>query len=967
MPNSLTMFKAFALWAALCMGIGVGSTTAYGQNTPAKTAAKPPIKPPVKTPAKTPAQTPVKTPLKTPVKPPVKSTKKASVKSKSLTKPPVAKKVPVPPKPKTDTTRLALKEVLPTDTARLAKKPDTVKVSNDLNTTVVYTAEDSIVFSAKTRIARLYGNADITYGDVNLKASEVKINYQTNLVDAKGAVDTAGRWRGMPIFTQGSEKFQADSMRYNFRTRKGLIKQVITQQGDGYIHGEAVKRESETALYIRNAEYTTCNLAHPHFYIKSYKMKMIPGKKIVSGPFNLHIADVPTPLGFVFGFFPIPKFRSSGLIIPTYGESAQQGFFLRNGGVYLALSDYFDLKLLGEIYTLGGWGLTPQSVYKKRYRYDGVVNLLYNARPALLSDGTRIQNAIKEFRLNWSHTPVPRGNSRFSASVNVGTNGSNRRSFNINQYVSTTFLSNVNYSATIPNSPFSLASSIRISQDVARKTFNLDLPTLALTMNRIFPFKRAGSTANNALTNLSLSYALTSQYSINNLRRTGSDLLPGGVRNLSAPITNAALEPVPFSQNNFGYLLKNAQFGVQHSVPISTTFRAFKYINISPAVNFREIWYASRLNYRFDKAQNGVFVDTARGFNRFYDFNTSASASTQVYGTFFVRKGGVEAIRHRMTPTVSFGYRPDFGVSTFGFFQKTQVDSTGRSLNLNPYASYLYGGPSSGGRSAALSFSLTNVLEAKVRQKGDSGKNKFVKKNILENLSLAGGYNFLADSFKLSAIRVGLNTRVLNKVTIASNIALDPYEYENRPISGAAFSRNEVRRKAYALEAGQGLGKITNADLSLSFSLNPSKNKKEKTLPKKELSEAERQELSFINANPDLFVDFNTPWNINFQYLVQYYYRGQGAKTYEIIQNLQISGDLSLTPKWKIGYSAPFDFQTKKFASTSINIYRDLHCWEMRMGLVVAGTRPSYQFDINVKASILQDLKLSRRNSFYDR
>ncbi len=856
-----------------------------------------------------------------------------------------------------------------------SRGPDSVKVSNDLTSTVVYSANDSIVFQAKTRVARLYGAADITYGDINLKADQVQVNYQTSIVDANGVKDSTGRAKGTPIFTQGAEKYQAERMRYNFKTRKGLIRQVVTQQGEGYLHGEAVKRESETAFFVRNAEYTTCNLAHPHFYIKSYKMKMIPNEKLVSGPFLLHVGDVPTPLGFVFGFFPIPKYKSSGILIPTYGESGPLGFFLRNGGFYFALSDYFDLKLLGEIYSLGGWGLTPQSTYRKRYKYDGNISLRYNNRSVLNSNtGERINCASQEFWINWTHTPAARGNSRFSASVSAGTARSQQLfNFSQNALFQTTYTSNVNYSTSFPGTPFAFSVAGRFNQNVRTQDFSLELPTVALTMNRIFPFKRAGSTKSNILTNLNVAYNLTGQSTINSTRVSplGSNIQ--GIRLLGQtelpidPVSQQAITNYRINTGTLPTLLRNARIGIQHQIPISTTARVFRYFNVSPSLNYREIWYPGRLRYTYTEQGNGLRVDTVRGFNRFYDFSASVNLTTQIYGTFFVRRGKLEAIRHRLTPNIGLAYRPDFGGPGFGFFQRTVVDSGRRTVDLNPFTGFLYGGPTTGGRQGAITFGLTNVLEAKLRKVSDSGKTTYKKRNLIENLSIGGSYNAIADSFRLSTINVALNTRLFDKINIASVAVLDPYSYENVGPAQDESLRRMARRRAYAWQAGQGIGRLAALNTSIGFNLNPAAGKTRKPVARENLTEAEERELSFIYANPQLFVDFNIPWTLNVQYNNTLTYQTSGSRTYQFNQFVRTSGDVSISPKWKVGFDAPFDIKSRRFASTGLNIYRDLHCWEMRMGVFVGGTRPMYNFDINVKASILQDLKLSKRNSFYDR
>jgi lipopolysaccharide assembly outer membrane protein LptD (OstA) len=877
-----------------------------------------------------------------------------------------------------DTTLVVAGQALKPDSIQVSGKPDSVK-TGDIKTTVVYVADDSVVFDARTKMARLYGKAEVTYGEINLTADKIAVDWTTGILEANGTPDSTGKDRGTPLFKQGTEKFAAKRMRYNFKTRKGVIREVITQQGEGYIHGETVKRESETAFFVKNAEYTTCNLEHPHFYIKSYKMKMVPGKKIISGPFNLSIADVPTPLGFLFGFFPIPKYKSSGIIIPTYGESADRGFFLRNGGYYLGLSDYFDLKLLGEIYSRGGYGIYPQTTYKKRYGYDGTARFFYNRRVYDTEGLPKL--AGEDFWLDWTHTPVSLGTSRFSASVSVGSNRYNQRNaFQTQNLWQPSFTSSISYAKTFPNSPFSLTVSARSNQNVTTRAISLELPTVSLNMNRIYPFRKVGKPAAGALENLSVAYTLQGQNIISNERPSQLFSAPG-VRFLvpvsgGEAVANSTNLVIPISVNSLPQLLRQARIGFQHNVPVATTVRLLKYFTLTPTLNYQEIWYPSRLRFQYDESAGadkaGVRVDTLRQFSRLYNFSTSANLTTQVYGTFFIRNGRVEAIRHRLNPTIGLAYRPDFSTPFFGFNQRVQTGAIS-ALNpegvvqyLNPYQSYLYGGAQSG-RQGAVTFGLTNSVEAKVLSKSDSGKRTFDKLTLLDNLSIAGSYNLLADSFKLSPISIGANTRLFDRIQLAASTVLDPYAYENRPTEGSNNLRNLVRRRNYAYSAGQGLGSLQAANVSVGFSLKPGSATSKKTLPRRTLSESEERELDFINANPNLFVDFNIPYNLNVQYNAQYSKLYRGDKPSQFTQNVLLSGDISISPKWKFGASAPYDFQSRRLASTTINIYRDLHCWEMRLFVQLAGTRPMYTFDINVKASILQDLKLSKRNSFYDR
>lgn len=885
----------------------------------------------------------------------------------------------------TDTGRLVQITPLPGDTAR----KDTGKaVRRDIATTINYQARDSIVFNVKTRTARMYGETNTDYGDINLKADKVVVDWTTGILDAEGGKDSTGKETGIPLFTQGSDKYQSHRMRYNFKTKRGLIRQVVTQQGDGYLHGETVKRQDDQNFFVKNAEYTTCNLEHPHFYIKSYKMKMVPGKKILSGPFNLYVADVPTPLGFAFGFFPIPKYKSSGIIFPTYGESGDRGFFLRNGGYYLALSPYFDLKLLGEIYSRGGFGLYPQSTYRKRYKYDGNVSFRYNRRTTDV-EGPRVVQG-EDFWLTWSHTPQTKGTSRFSASVNVGTNTWNKRnSFVQSNYFSSSFSSTVNYSKTFQGTPFSLNLSGRTQQNVQARTINIDLPQVSFNMNRIFPFRGQGGTGGKGewYKNISVAYNLSAQNTISNQRNYATYSSPG-VRFFSAqfdpgdtvPNTGGTVARIPFDRAHLPDLLEQAQIGIRHNIPVSTTFKVLRYFNMTPTLNYTETWYPRRLRYTYREfavdtgTLRGVAVDTANGFSRFNDFSASTGLSTQIFGTIHFRRGRTQAIRHMIVPTLGFTYKPDFAGGALNYWDNVQVDQTGRTVQLNPFQGFIYGAPGRG-KQAAITFGVNNTLEAKKRVKDDTSTStapgsapKYEKKKLIDNFSFNFGYNLAADSFRLSQVNWQIN-RTFNRFTFLLNGQIDPYQYVQRDIKGQERVRHLVRTREYSFAQGQGIGKLTNMSLTLNVNLNPqaASTKQSKTLPRRTLSQTQERELDFINANPALFVDFNIPWSLQIGYNANYRPLLTGSKKYDIYQNLMLTGDVSLSENWKIGASAPYDFRSKKFSSTSINVYRNLHCWEMRFFVQVFGLRPMYTFDINVKASILQDLKLSKRNSFYDR
>lgn len=867
---------------------------------------------------------------------------------------------PLAKNPRDSTSKGIISEVFEfTDSTRNGLAADSGKQA--LEAEVKYNAADSVVYDASASKVRLYGNATVDYTNLNLSAAYIEVDLSRSTAFAIGKTDSSGKTLGKPVFTQGSDKYEAESMTYNFKTKKARIQGVVTQQGEGYIHGLSVKKTPENEMYIKNAQYTTCNLEHPHFYIQASKIKVIPGKKLVSGPFNLHFMDLPTPLGFGFGIFPTPKTAASGIIVPIYGEAIDRGFFLRNGGYYWHINDYVDAKVLGDIYSKGSYGLSLLSTYKKRYSFSGNLDLRYSYR----QDGDDDLSPIgKDFWLQWTHTPETRGSSSFSASVNLGTSSYNQRnSFSTTNYLSSSFSSNVAYSKTFRGTPFSLGINARQQQNVVTKQVDLELPSLNLNMNRIFPFRGKSGTGKTWYEKISLAYNMSAQNSISNAP-SGSNSI-SGVKVLSEidPLRDSLL---PFESQNFKAILDRGKLGMRHSVPVSTTFSLFKYLQVSPSLSYEEFWYRQRLNYTWIPDQKAVDIDTVRQFSRAFQYGGSVSMQTRIYGLLFIRKLGIEAIRHVMNPSISLNYRPDLSDPKFGMMQEVQIDTTGRTRKISRFAGGIYGGTPAIGESGSISFSLVNTFEMKVRNRKDTTKKEAFKKiNLLDNLSASGSWNLAADSFQLSNISLSARTTLFNKLNLNMSGVLDPYAYQAavRNADGQLI-RAQRRTKEYAWNAGMGIGQISSFSLAASTSLNP-KAREKKKLKRKSLSIQEERELDFINANPDLFVDFSLPWNLNISY--NFNYNKIGYEKSVVIQSLNFSGDINLTSKWKIGASSGYDFQNKTLVYPNINIYRDLHCWEMRFNWVPMGNRGSYSVDINVKASVLQDLKLSRQRSWFDR
>ena len=514
---------------------------------------------------------------------------------------------------------------------------DTLKSnSNDIETTINYNANDSIFYDLESQIIKLYGNSVIDYGEINLKAHEINVDWNNQTLDANYRVDSTGKKIGKPIFSENSQSYETDKITYNFNSRKAIISGIVTQLDDAYMQGEKVKKNELDELFIHDAKYTTCNLAEPHFHIASKKLKVIPGNKVVSGPFHLKFGNVPTPLGFIFGMFPQPKKTVSGVIIPSYGEEKRRGFYLREGGYYFAVNDFFDLRLTGDIYSKGSYGATIATNYKKRYAYNG--NLKFNFNKSKTGE---IENPFEsnDFSFSWSHTPSSQGRtSRFSSSVNFQTNSYNQNTnlvqSNFNQSINAQFNSNISYSKNFKGSPFNFAANLRHSQNVQTKKVNLTLPDISYNMSRIYPFKNLGKIGKTALGKISISHRFNGKIELSNAS-SSSSLNSLNIINSESSIS----EQVDFNLDNINTIIDRSKIGGKHTIPISTSFNFLKFFTASPSINYNEIWYLKKLNYRYNELENGIEIDTVNGFSRAWSYSTSMSLSTRIYGTVFFKKG----------------------------------------------------------------------------------------------------------------------------------------------------------------------------------------------------------------------------------------------------------------------------------------------------------------------------------------
>ena len=838
---------------------------------------------------------------------------------------------------------------------------DSIANTSEIETTINYSAKDSIFYDLKSQKIKLYGGSKIDYGEINLEAYEILVDWNDKTLDANFILDSIGKKIGKPIFSEGDQSYETDKITYNFDSRKAKIKGIVTQLDDAYMQGEDVKKNEEDELFISHAMYTTCNLEEPHFHISSSKIKVIPGKKVVSGPFHLKFGNVPTPLGFIFGMFPQPKKKVSGLIMPNYGEEKRRGFYLRDGGYYFAVNDHLDLRLTGDIYSKGSYGMTLGTNYKKRYSYSG--NLRFNYNKSKLGDFEN-PTTSNDFSFSWSHSPDTRGkSSRFSSSVNFQTNSYNQNKnlvySNFNESINAQFNSNISYSKTFKGSPFNLSANLRHSQNVQTKKVNLTLPDISYNMSRIYPFKNIGKLGKTALGKISISHRFNGKIELTN-GSVGNSL--GGLNIINSG--NNFSEQIDFNMDNISSIIDRSKIGGKHTIPISTSFNLLKYFTVSPSVNYNEIWYFKKLSYNYNELENGIEIDTTNSFQRAWSYSSAFALSTRIYGTVFFKKGKIKAIRHVISPEISMSFSPDFTKPKYGYYENVQINNKGDTKLLSKYENFLFGSPRIGS-SASMNFYIGNNLEMKVLDKKDT-INGTRKIKIFDNLAFSSSYNFLADSFRLAPIRFSTRTsffkRLIN-LSISGNI--DPYTFRLDSISESATGiKNVYQRRVdeLAYKNNQGIGSLAYINMALGFRFSAKDFRSDDD--EKESSYGTREEIDYINSNIAEYIDFNVPWSINASYNLNR--RKIGFRDPTITQTLTFSGDVSISEKTKISFRSGYDFKFKMLTQTSINATRDLHCWRINFSWVPFGRFQSYNLSINAVSALLQDLKLEKRSRFFD-
>lgn len=807
-----------------------------------------------------------------------------------------------------------------------------IPISKDaVKEVVTYKATDSVAIDLDNKKAFLYRDGEIEFQNMNLKADAVELDFDKQQLHARGVVDSTGKYQGRPIFKQGDSEYNADTLTYNYKSEKGVIYGVITQEGDGYLHGDKIKKINDSVMYLSSGQYTTCNYAHPHFAINFSESKLIANDKIFTGPAYVSIEDVPTPLALPFAFFPLAHDRTSGILMPSYGWMNGRGYYLKDGGYYFAINDYIDLALIGEIYTNLSWAAEAKSNYYRRYKYKGNFDIRYGITKTGIRGDTNTYNKYGDFKVAWRHDQDAKANpnSRFSANVNLISRNYNRNTTNSNDYFNSTTTSSVSYTTSL-GSWFNLALSARESYNIQTGLMNIQLPSMSLSSNTFYPFRRkAPSGAYRWYENISMSYVLE------------------GANNLNAQDTNILKKSV----------LNQMQYGISHRLPIQSTLKVLKYFNWTNSVSYNERWHWSTIEKNLDT--NGVLkIDTIRGFKANRDVSFNSSLSTRIYGMFNFKYGPLKALRHVVNPSVSFNYRPDFGSERFGYW-KSYTDTTGYVHRYSIFEQSLYGGPADG-RSGQIGFSIGNNLEAKIKPFRDT-TDELKKVMLIEGLTLSMNYDIARDSLNWSDLNVSGRTTLFKMLVVNYSGSFSPYEIDTLGNKHNVYLWN-TQKKLF-------LKKQSTWSTQFSLSLNNNTFKKDAPKGKGEMVAPIMQ--TPYNYSPALmmgnYADFSVPWNISLNYTLSYVSAYDAARfniKRDVTHSVSVSGNFSLTENWRFNFSTGYDFTNKGMSYTSIDIYRDLHCWEMRFNWVPFGYYKSWNFTINIKAGSLQDVKYEKRENY---
>lgn len=846
--------------------------------------------------------------------------------------------------------------------------------SNGIDAPVKYSAEDSLVYDAESGTAYLYGNSKVDYENMKLTSDKVHMNLDKSTVRATGTIDSTaeGGIKGKPVFTMGKDEYKSDTMAFNFKSKKGLIKGVYTEQQDGFLSGEVGKRDSTGSIYLQHGRYTTCDKPHPDFYIALSRAKVRPGKDVVFGPAYLVVADVPLPLAIPYGFFPFSKKYSSGFIMPSYGDESDRGFYLRDGGYYFAISDKWDLKLLGEIYTKGSWGVSAASNYRKRYRYSG--SFLFSYQDSKTGDKGLPDFAEQEsFKIQWNHRQDPKANpySSLAASVNFATSNYERNNlnsmYNPQTLTQSTRTSSVSWSTGFSSIGLSLSATTNLAQDMRTSSIQITLPDLNISLSRFYPFKRKHLVGKERwYEKISMSY--TGQLA-NSISTKEDKLLHSN-------------------------LIKDWKNAFQHTIPVQANFTLFNYINVTPSFNFTDRMYSKKVTRGWDNTlQKEVVRDTTYGFHNVYNWSMSVGASTKLYGFWVPNRklfgDKIQAIRHVITPQVSFSYSPNFGARRYGYYDSYQyTDASGnvKLVEYSPYQDELYSVPGKY-KTEMISWDVSNNIEMKV--KSDKDTTGYKKISIIDELGASMSYNAAADYHRWSDLSMRLRLKWWKNYTFSLNAQFATYAYE-LDANGKPYVGNHTEWGYGRLPRFQGMSQ------NFSFTLNPEKLKKwfgrkddkdddkvsvdsdgpdtniesnmDDDLEKGKYA-AKKKRGNIAETDDDGYMSFNMPWSLTIGYGITMRENTAGrfnTKTmrypYKFTQTLNFSGNIRISDGWNINFSSGYDFENHAMSMTTASLSRDLHCFNMSASVVLA-PYTSYNFTFRCNAATLTDaLKYDKRS-----
>lgn len=866
--------------------------------------------------------------------------------------------------------------ILPDTSLRDSLYKDTVRKSKSaLEEPVSYSAKDSITFDYTNSRAHLFGGSQVNYQNLQLTADDISLSLDSSLVHASGRPDSTGAIQGKPLFKQGEDEYEPDRISYNFKTRKAFISNVYTQEGEGFMQSREGKRDSSGVMYVQNGKYTTCDAEHPHFYVSLTRAKMHPGKNVIFGPAYLVVEDVPLPLAIPYGFFPFSSSYKSGFIMPTYGDETTRGFYLRDGGYYFAINDKVDLKVLGEFYTKGSWGLSAQTNYKKRYRFGG--NFYFSYQNTKEGEKNMPDYSVsKSFKLTWSHRQDAKANptQSFSASVNFATSSYERNNltsmYNPESYTQSTRTSSVSYSKSFSKVGLTLSGTFNLSQNMRDSSISVTLPTLSISQSRFNPFKRKKAAGKERwYEKIAMSYTGTLANSIN----TKEDKL--------------------FHSS----LVKDWRNGMRHQVPISASFSVLNYINVTPSFTFTDRMYTHKVMQGWDTERQDVQRDTVYGFYNVYNYNMSISANTKLYGMYRPMPwfGGkkIAAIRHVFTPTVSFSYAPDFSQSRFGFYDsyvKTDANGNVSTVRYSPFSGMMYGTVGQG-MTGSVTMDVANNIEMKVRTDKDS--TGYRKISLIDELGGSLSYNMAAKRRPWSDLNLRARIKLTKKYTYSMNAVFATYAYE-KDENGRVYVGDHTEWSRGRFGRFQGTAQnisysISNETFRKLFGKKHSTTTSDDELDE-ELDEDEETDPTMQNVDPDRkkgktganqesngdvdedgYLKFSLPWSINIGYGVTIRENTQGRFNdkrmrypYKLSHTLNLSGNIRISEGWNINFSSGYDFNMHKLSMTTASLSRDLHCFQMSCSMVIS-PYTSYNFTFACKAGTLADaLKWKKQSSY---